>query len=59
MSGLKLIARLLLLVAGLGHLVPGVLAPILTIGVGQITVQTVVGGLSVILALYFLIKRVP
>lgn len=59
MSGLKLFARLLLLVAGLGHLIPGVLAPILTIGVGTITVQFVVGALSVILALYFIIKKVP
>ena len=59
MSGLKLIARLLLLVGGLGHLIPGVLAPILTIGYGQITVQVVVGALSVILALYFIVKKVP
>lgn len=59
MSGLKLIARLLLLVAGLSLLIPGILAPILTLGVGQITVQLVVGGLSVILALYLLIKKVP
>lgn len=59
MSGLKLLARLLLLVAGLGHLVPGILAPILTLGVGQITVQLVVGALSVILALYLIIKKVP
>lgn len=59
MSGLKLFARLLLLIAGLGHLIPGVLAPILTMGAGPITVQFVVGALSVILALYFLIKKVP
>ncbi len=59
MSGLKLFARLLLLVAGLGHLIPGVLAPILTIGVGVITVQFVIGALAVILALYFIVKKVP
>ena len=59
MSGLKLFARLLLLVAGLGHLIPGFLAPILTIGVGAITVQLVIGALSVILALYFIVKKVP
>ena len=59
MANLKLFARLLLLVAGLGHLIPGVLAPILTMGVGLITVQFVVGALSVILALYFLITKTP
>ncbi len=56
---LKLIARLLLLIGGLGHLIPGVLTPILGIGFGTITVQFVVGLLSVILALYFLVKNVP
>ena len=59
MSGLKLFARLLLLVAGLGLLISGVLAPILSIGVGRITVQLAIGALSVILALYFIIKKVP
>lgn len=59
MSGLKLFARLLLLAAGLSLVIPGTLQPILSIGVGQITVQLVVGGLSVILALYFIIKNVP
>ena len=59
MSGLKLSARLLLLVGGLGHLIPGALAPILTLGAGMITVQFVVGALSVILALYFIVKKVP
>ncbi len=55
----KLVARLLLLVGGLGHLIPGILAPILTMGVGQITVQFVVGILSVVLALYLIVKKVP
>lgn len=59
MSSLKLVARLLLLIAGLSLLIPGILAPILNIGVGIITVQFVVGLLSVILALYFIIKQVP
>ena len=59
MGNLKLFARLLLLVAGLGHLIPGVLAPILTIGVGLITVQFVVGALSVILALYLIVTKTP
>ena len=57
--GLKFFARLLLLAAGLGHLIPGVLAPILHLGVGQITVQLVVGALSVVMALYLIIKKVP
>lgn len=56
---IKLFARLLLLIGGLGHVLPGLLAPILSIGVGIITVQFVVGILSVILALYFIIKKVP
>lgn len=56
---LKLFARLLLLAAGLGHLIPGILAPILSVGVGAITVQVVIGLLSVILALYLIIKKVP
>ena len=55
----KLLARILLLIGGLGHLIPGRLAPILGLGVGTITVQFIVGLLSVILALYFLIKKVP
>ena len=59
MPGLKLFARLLLLVAGLGRLIPGVLAPILQIGVGQITVQLAIGAVAVILALYLIIKKVP
>ena len=59
MPSMKLVARMLLLVGGLGHLVPGVLAPVLSMGVGQITVQMVVGALSVILALYLIIKKVP
>lgn len=59
MSRLKLLARLLLLVAGLSLLIPGVLLPVLTIGLGPITVQMVIGGLAVILALYFMIKKVP
>lgn len=56
---IKLLARLLLLVLGLGYLLPGVTAPILTIGVGPITVQLVIGALAVVLALYFIIKKVP
>jgi len=59
MSNLKLVARLLLLVAGLGYLLPGLAAPILTIGAGPITVQIVIGALAVVLALYFIIKKVP
>lgn len=59
MGNLKLAARLLLLIGGLGHLIPGILAPVLSIGVGMITVQFVVGLLSVLLALYFLVKQVP
>lgn len=57
--GLKLFARLVLLVAGLGYLVPGIVAPIFTLGVGPVTVQLVIGALAVILALYFIIKKIP
>lgn len=59
MSGLKLFARLVLLVLGLGYLIPGLLAPIFTIGVGIVTVDRVLGLLAVILALYFIVKKVP
>lgn len=59
MGNLKLAARLLLLIGGLGHLIPGILTPVLSLGVGMITVQFVVGLLSVLLALYFLVKQVP
>ena len=56
---MKNVARILLLVGGLGHVIPGTLAPILSIGVGAITVQLAVGVLSVVLALYLIIKKVP
>jgi hypothetical protein len=59
MSGLKFFARIVLLVAGLALVIPNVLSPVLTIGVGMITVQWVVGVLAIVLALYFIIKKVP
>ena len=59
MEFLKLFARLLLLIAGLALLVPGMLAPIMTLGVGPITLQMLIGALAVIMALYLLIKKVP
>jgi hypothetical protein len=59
MSGLKLFARIVLLVAGLALIIPDVLAPVLTVGVGMFTVQWVVGVLAIVLALYFIIKKVP
>ena len=59
MEFLKLFARLLLLVAGLDLLVPGMLAPIMTLGAGPITLQMLIGALAVIMALYLLIKKVP
>lgn len=57
--GLKLIARVILLVDGLALVIPNVLAPILSLGVAQVTIQLALGVLSVILALYFIIKKVP
>ena len=59
MGGLKFFARIVLLVAGLALVIPNVLSPVLTIGVGMITVQWVVGVLAIVLALYFIIKKVP
>jgi len=59
MLSIKLVARLLLLVGGLGHVVPGILAPILLIGVGPVTIQMIVGVLSVVVALYLIVKKVP
>lgn len=55
----KLIARILLLISGLALLLPGVLAPILMVGLGPITLQMVIGALSVILALYLIVTKVP
>lgn len=59
MAGLKTLARILLLVGGLGHVLPGTLSPILKIGAGPLTLQLVVGVLSVIIAVYLIIKKVP
>ncbi len=59
MSGLKLIARIVLLIAGLALVIPDILMPVLTLGVGMITVQWVIGVLAIVLALYFIIKKVP
>lgn len=55
----KLIARILLLVSGLALLLPGVLGPFLVVGIGPITIQLVIGALSVILALYLIVTKVP
>lgn len=59
MEIVKLFARLLLLIAGLGHLIPGLMNSILHLGVGQITLQFVIGLLSVVVALFLLLKKVP
>ena len=59
MEIVKLFARILLLIAGVHLLVPGVLASVMAIGVGPITVQMVIGVLCVVMAVYFLIKKVP
>ena len=56
---MKLFARILLLIAGVHLLVPGVLASVMAVGVGPITVQMVIGVLCVVMAVYFLIKKVP
>ena len=57
--GLKLLARILLLIAGLHLLAPGVLLPVMSIALGPVTVQMLIGILCIALALYFIVKKVP
>ena len=57
--GLKLIARILLLIAGLHLVAPGILMPVMSIALGPITVQILVGLLCIALSLYFMVKKVP
>ena len=57
--GLKLIARILLLIAGLHLVAPGILMPVMSIALGPITVQILVGLLCIALPLYFMVKKVP
>jgi hypothetical protein len=47
----------LLLIGGLAHMMPTQMAPILHWALWGVTLQTVVGALSVILALYFLLEE--
>jgi hypothetical protein len=46
----------LLLVGGLAHMLPEQMSPVLKMALWGITLQTVVGALSVVLALYFLLE---
>jgi hypothetical protein len=48
---------LLLLLGGLGHMLPEQMAPVLKWAVAGVTMQTAVGVLSVILALYYLLEE--
>jgi hypothetical protein len=50
-------AWMLLLVAGLAHMMPTQMAPILNYAVYGLSVQTVIGTLSVIAALYYLLEE--
>jgi len=47
----------LLLIGGLAHMMPAQMAPILHWALWGVTLQTVIGALSVILALYFLLEE--
>ena len=59
-SGFKLLARVLLVLGGVGYITPQILVtPIMSIGVGPITVRFLIGIVSVVLGLYFIIKKVP
>ena len=57
--GLKLVARILLLIAGLHLVAPGILMPVMSIALGPVTVQGVIGVLCIGLALYFIVKKTP
>ena len=60
MPGFKLLARVLLLIGGAGFIAPEILtSPLMTAGVGPITVRFLIGVMSVISALYFIVKKVP
>lgn len=48
---------LMLLLGGLGHMLPGQMAPVLNWAVWGVTLQTAVGVLSVIVALYYLLEE--
>jgi hypothetical protein len=48
---------MVLLIAGLGHMMPTQLAPVLGWGMYGITLQMVVGVLSVVAALYYLLEE--
>lgn len=57
-SGIGTFGAILLLVGGLVHTMPGVLLPIVQgAAVGFITLQLVIGVLSVVIALYILLGR--
>lgn len=47
---------MLLLLGGLAHMLPSNMGPLLQLGVSGVTVQTVVGIASVVVALNFLLK---
>jgi hypothetical protein len=57
MKFLPIIAYILLLVGGLAHFLPDVLAPILSIGTGIFTVQRLIGLLSVVVGVILLVKK--
>jgi hypothetical protein len=48
---------MILLIAGLGHMMPTQLSPVLGWGMYGITMQMVVGVLSVVAALYYLLEE--
>lgn len=52
MKTVKYIALVLLFVGGLVHLLPGTLTPFVDFGYGVVTVQRIVGLLSVVVATY-------
>lgn len=54
---LHIVGYILLIVGGLGHLLPDVLMPILSLGTGIFTVGRFVGLLSVIVGVVLLVKK--
>jgi len=60
MPGIKLVARVLLVVGGLAYIQPRILgSAVLELGLGPITIRLLIGLLSAFLGLYFIIKKVP
>ena len=57
MKGLKTLAFVLLIVGGAVHLAPGHLEPIVRMGTGYMTLQRIVGMMSILVAAVMMTKK--